>query len=270
MILAHDVENASGSRLVVFLHGILGSRNNWKSFTRRLRERIPDLATAVVDLRNHGESHGFPPPHTVQTAANDVVFLCRHLQRTPDVIVGHSYGGKVALLAALDDLKPREVWSLDSPPGLRTFGDGGEIDRVLSAVRAVPMPVTSRKDVAAFLRAQGLSESLCLWMTTNLRAVSPDDDRLTWKINLSAIDEMLASFGALDLWPRLLDRHRNDSRVVLVRGGRSTRFTDAESHQLTRAVATGAVTDHVLQNAGHWLHTDDPDGLLALLAGSFA
>lgn len=55
----------------------------------------------LVDLRNHGRSagiKGLDPPHDMGNAARDLVNLVKsHEWAWPDVIIGHSMGGKVAL-----------------------------------------------------------------------------------------------------------------------------------------------------------------------------
>jgi esterase len=51
-----------------------------------------------VDLRLHGGSTGFEPPHTLGAAADDVDRLVEHLDFHAAAVMGHSFGGKVALL----------------------------------------------------------------------------------------------------------------------------------------------------------------------------
>lgn len=277
-MLAHDVvagplSDQQGNRaddVVVFAHGILGSRGNWKGFARRFIERAPREKALLVDLRNHGQSHGLPPPHTVEAAADDVAALCRHLGLRPRLVVGHSWGGKAMLdLALRAPTEPGLAGQtvdvaviVDSPPGPRVFGASREeIDRVIEAVSSVPLPVTSRRDLVTLLRERGLSEPIAQWMTTNL------DESMRWKFDLAAIPPMLTSFGALDLWPRLR-AHRPGLDVHLVRGGRSDRWSAAELQQVQSAAAAGVVVDHVIENAGHWVHSDDPESLLQIVLAS--
>ncbi|BAF06793.1 Os01g0862000 [Oryza sativa Japonica Group] len=89
------------------LHGLLGSGRNWRSFSRalasELRDRSPsdEWRMVLVDLRNHGRSAGIKglrPPHDMSTAARDLADLVKARGWAwPDVVVGHSMGGKVAL-----------------------------------------------------------------------------------------------------------------------------------------------------------------------------
>lgn len=55
----------------------------------------------LVDLRNHGKSaeiDGLLPPHNLENAAKDLANLVKSEGWDwPDVIIGHSMGGKVAL-----------------------------------------------------------------------------------------------------------------------------------------------------------------------------
>lgn len=55
----------------------------------------------LVDLRNHGRSvelEGLSPPHDLVNAAKDLADLVKHRGWVwPDVVIGHSLGGKVAL-----------------------------------------------------------------------------------------------------------------------------------------------------------------------------
>jgi pimeloyl-ACP methyl ester carboxylesterase len=58
----------------------------------------------LVDLRCHGESarHGATShrPNGVESAAGDVLDLLRHLKLFPEVLIGHSFGGKVVMSMA--------------------------------------------------------------------------------------------------------------------------------------------------------------------------
>ena len=55
------------------------------------------------------------------------------------------------------------------------------------------------------------------------------------------------------------------ARLLVVAGGRSPAWPE-EDRQLFEAQADpGRAALRVLPNAGHWVHADDPDGLLAVM-----
>ena len=47
---------------MLFLHGLLGRRVNWRSFARSYIARRPSWGAVLVDLREHGDSQGLPGP----------------------------------------------------------------------------------------------------------------------------------------------------------------------------------------------------------------
>jgi pimeloyl-ACP methyl ester carboxylesterase len=268
-------ERARGD-VVVFAHGIMGNRNNWKSFAKKLVERVPETTAVLVDLRRHGDAHDpafVDEDDTVRGAGDDVVRTLRAHGLVPVVFVGHSWGGKCLLAVALERVfaELAHVVVVDAPPGTRTFdGSDEEVIRVVRLVSSLPEGLArDRRHLVEELTARGLSMPLAQWMTTNVvpRVEGPTAEGLSlrWRFEVPAVRRMLADFGALDLWPALL-AHRAPPQVHMVRGGRSDRWRAEELQRLAQAVAAGVVVDTVLERAGHWVHTDDPEGLLAIVA----
>lgn len=263
MTLAYsEVRGAEARRTAFILHGIMGSGRNWRSFASRLAAQHPEWRFVLPDLRAHGDSPPLPPPHTVAACAEDLARLADELE-VPEVVVGHSFGGKVALACTEGRLQPtlRHVVVLDITPGPLTRGLPADIATVLSAVRDAPTPAPSREAIRASLQRHGLSDGLIAWLLTSTRH---HDGEWRWKYDLDAIDQLLADYGRLDYWPLL---ENPPVPVRFVRAGRSDRWTPTE---LARFEACPRVALDVLPDAGHWLHVDDPEGLLALLAPVFA
>jgi pimeloyl-ACP methyl ester carboxylesterase len=129
LILKYDLVSATGStpsRLAVFLHGILGSGANLRTHARRFVEGCPSYQVALMDLRAHGNSREPDgQPDTLTSAARDVLETARQLPLPLHALVGHSFGGKVALEAARLEPIP-QVMTLDSAPGTRTDARGSE------------------------------------------------------------------------------------------------------------------------------------------------
>uniref|UniRef100_A0A453G6Q6 AB hydrolase-1 domain-containing protein n=1 Tax=Aegilops tauschii subsp. strangulata TaxID=200361 RepID=A0A453G6Q6_AEGTS len=103
----------------------------------------------LVDLRCHGDSASIKKrgSHTVASTAFDVLKLIGQLRLSPRVLVGHSFGGKVALSmvdqAAKPLARPVRVWVLDATPGKVRSGLDGEDHPVelIDFLRRMPVQV---------------------------------------------------------------------------------------------------------------------------------
>lgn len=255
------VQDGPPRGIALVLHGLLGSGSNWRSLARRLCAARPDLGVALVDLREHGASQAQPPPHTLASAAADLLELAPHLPAPVALVIGHSFGGKVAL-RYLPRCPPslRAAFIIDSTPSARPEARGSEaVLLVLRALRAVGAAHPSRESFVAALGAQGVSQPTAQWLAMNLRG-APGAYRFA--LDLDAIDALLADYLRTDLWP-LLDSP--PVPVHLVVGSRSAVVDAADRERALAAGARGApVHLHVLP-AGHDVHVDDPEGLLLLL-----
>jgi len=61
---------------------------------------FPAWQVLLVDIRCHGESANLPPPpgpHGVESSAQDILKLLSQLKLFPEVLIGHSFGGKVVM-----------------------------------------------------------------------------------------------------------------------------------------------------------------------------
>lgn len=265
IILPHDVVGGGPpSHTAIILHGILGSRRNWRSFTRRLAQRYPHWRCVTVDLRGHGDAHGASGPHTVDACARDVARLTDTLGAAPRAVIGHSFGGKVALrYAALFPVDLKAVWSLDSPPGLwRRDADGGEIGRLMATIRALPMPTASRKVVNAHFLASGFGRDVAGWMSTSVRRV---EGGVRWRFDLDVVEALMADYATTDAWDAV-ERPLGRVSPHILLAGAGARWIAADRRRL---LAADAATVHVLPDAGHWVHVDDPEGVIETLGATF-
>ncbi|KAL8257145.1 hypothetical protein R6Q59_029186 [Mikania micrantha] len=268
----------------VLLHGILGSRKNWGSFARRLAKEFPNWQFLLVDLRCHGDSASIAKtgPHTVASAALDVLKLLGHLRVTPRVIIGHSFGGKVALSmveqAAKPLARPVRVWVLDATPGKVRAGrdEDDHPAELIKFLNAFPNEVVSKREVISALVCEGFSNDVAQWIVTNLRQINPSNSSsgFSWKFNLDGIAEMYESYEDTNLWDVVEDLPRG-VHVNFLKAERSLhrwalgdlqRIHAAEEQASQEA---GGVEMHVLEDAGHWVHADNPDGLFRILSFSF-
>lgn len=274
MILAHELLTGTDApaRWMLFLHGILGRRINWRSFARTWMERRPGWGAALVDLRDHGESQDLPGPRTVAAAAGDLVPLVEQLMhvhgRPVAGVLGHSFGGKVAILGAAA-LRAAghpvdELWVIDAPPGPRTEPRDLTTDQVIATLADLPLRHDSRSAFVDALITRGITKPTAQWLATNL--VAAVGGGWSFALDLERISALLRDFAAIDTWPTLLAEARAGTKASLILGARSQAVFGAELERARAAAQTGELELAFVVDAGHWVHVDNPSGLLDLLA----
>lgn len=243
------------------LHGIYGRGRNWTTLARQLAGIRPDWASLLVDLRLHGASPDFEPPHTVAAAAADLVVLEDETRREAAAVLGHSFGGKVALVHAAgghDHLS--QVWIIDSTPEARE--PRGSAWRVLETVRGLPAAFPSRAAASEGIVAAGYSRAVAAWLASNLRF---DHGRYVWRLDFEAMEALLRDFFRVDLWD-VVEAPPAGTVLHFVKANDSTVLSEEGCARIEEARQRhGQVFLHRV-DGGHWLHVDNPEAILRLLA----
>ncbi|XP_066238485.1 sn-1-specific diacylglycerol lipase ABHD11 isoform X3 [Saccopteryx leptura] len=84
---------------LVFLHGLFGCKTNFNSIAKALAQQT-GRRVLTVDARNHGDSP-HSPDMSYEAMSQDLQDLLPQLGLVPCVLIGHSMGGKTAMLLAL-------------------------------------------------------------------------------------------------------------------------------------------------------------------------
>lgn len=243
---------------MLVLHGIYGRGSNWRTFARKLCERKPHLGILLVDLRMHGASMGAPPPHSIEACARDVVALIddqAKQDRTVTSILGHSFGGKVALDVRRLWSGLASLWIIDSSPSSRPLDQESTVRDVLAMLKSLPVQFATREDFVARVKDKGFRAGLAQWLAMNLEA---HDGGYRNALDLNAIKELLDDYWQRDLWPSVVTP---GSELTFVIASRDSAVSDTDAQRLRQ---TAGVTVHTLEG-GHWLHVDAQEGLLSLL-----
>lgn len=244
---------------MLVLHGLLGRGSNWRTLTRALVDAHPDWGAALVDLRMHGASLGFVPPHTVEAAAEDLDGVASALPGKVEAVLGHSLGGKVALSWAARRTGLLYAFLLDTNPGPRPEGHGSETSQgVLAALHGLPPRWPSREAFVAKLLALGQPSSIAHWLAMNLVR---EADGFVFSLDLKAMESLLADVLRRDDWP-LLESPPRGLGLYFVLGGRSSTVAGEDLRRLEQLSRKGHLRLTVLPGAGHWVQVDDPEGTL--------
>ena len=278
MPLAHAIVTAAPgedglartpARWMLFLHGILGTGANWRTFAKQIIAADPSWGAVLVDLRLHGESReGFAPPHTVAAAADDVAELIRLLDSrgagSVRGVLGHSFGGKVALALGRERAGDFDhVFVVDSTPSARPDAKGSESTKhVVELLMSLPSEFADRAAFTAWMEERGVSRPTAMWLAMNVRAI-PNTTRFVFSVDLPGIRELLADYFRTDLWD-LLEHPPGPMQTHLVAGGKSGMLDAADRERAARCPTT---TLDVIAEADHWVHVDAPEALRAIILG---
>ncbi|CAE8688760.1 unnamed protein product, partial [Polarella glacialis] len=288
-VLAHKwtdgrgaAEASQSQRVVLLMHGILGSKSNWNTPAKQLLKQVAPLGWRILQLdhRAHGDSPSGEGPHTLESCAADVEeTLCAaglpvDLQ-SELVVCGHSFGGKVALAFAqkrlLEGRPPRQTWIFDSIPGcplelsLEQQRKEQSVSFVLSVVELVAAhgPQVDRAALIASLESQGLVRPVAQWVAQSSRSAPCGGMALGYDV--LAVRELYDAYRNTDLWSVL---ENNQLPLGVIVAGRNQHAWGPEN--LSRLARCNGVTQVTLKDAGHNVHVDDLPGLLRALEQTFA
>ncbi|KQI68079.1 esterase [Loktanella sp. 3ANDIMAR09] len=227
---------ATDKPALLIAHGLFGSARNWGVIAKRLADTRRVIA---VDMRNHGESF-HSDTHRYPEMAEDLAEVIA-AQGGPVDVMGHSMGGKAAMMLALTQpALVRRLIVADIAPTAYAHDQFGP----LNAMRGVDLSaVTTRKDAADQMDIDPAVIPFLL-QSLNLR-----DKR--WDLNL---ETLAADMGHITGWPEV-DAQFNGP-VLMLRGANSDYVTP--DHTATIAALFPQAQTQTIADAGHWLHAEQP------------
>jgi len=224
---------------VMIVHGLYGSGRNWGVIAKRLSDQF---FVITVDLRNHGDSPWLDT-HNYHVMADDLVEVINSLNIKPNII-GHSMGGKAAMVLALK--RPNLVKNLiiaDIAP-VKYEHDQSQF---IEAMQKVDLSkVEKRSDATLALSKFVEDKSLQNFFTQSL-----DIKAKRWKLNLKVLRSEMSEILS---FPKIESEFSGHS--LFLKGEKSD-YIKSEHRKLIKSLFTKA-RFATFKEAGHWLHAEKP------------
>jgi len=244
-------ETGDGPPLII-LHGLFGWKRNWANIAKTLSD---DYRVFTLDLRNHGQSP-HAPEMSYDAMAADVARFIRAHDLGPVPLLGHSMGGKASMVLALREPSLIErllVLDISPIPYDRDYDD------YIAAMRHADLSsASSRAEVDAIMKVEFPDRAIRTFLMQNLLKTS--SGLYGWRVNIDAIE---AHMDDIMGFPEVDSDDAYEGPTLFLGGGQSDYITLAHQAEIDRLFPLADLD--IIDDAGHWVHADQPDALVARL-----
>lgn len=256
MALSLHARTYGEGKPLVILHGLYGSGINWGSMAHKLAEH--GFKVYALDLRNHAASPHHPSMTYVEMAADVLQTVAEH-GLTQASFLGHSMGGKTAMMLALmvpaimDHLIVADI----APVNYRgRIQDKAHRDLIGTMASLDLQRIHSRGEADHALTPSIPEHDLRTFLLSNL---VHRQGHFQWRINLDAIAQGL---------PEILDFKPPPGRTfagpaLFLSAGQSD-YVRQDDFDQARPLFPNAQWQ-VIEGARHWLHVDAPEATFAAI-----
>ncbi|MCH4553283.1 alpha/beta fold hydrolase [Aestuariibaculum lutulentum] len=228
----------------VILHGFLGMGDNWKTLGMQFADQ--GFQVHMVDQRNHGHSFHHQD-FSYEVLVEDLKQYCEIHGLEQIVLLGHSMGGKTAMLFATKypELVSKLIVADISPRFYPVHHDA--ILNGLSALNFDEVKSRGQADkvLAEYVSDMGTRQFLLknlYWKEKGLLALRMNIDVL--KEEVAEVGEPLPSYATFD------------GDTLFLRGDRSEYIGVDDEPIIKRHFPKADIV--TIANAGHWLHAENP------------
>lgn len=229
---------------LLIIHGFLGMSDNWKTLSAQYSAH--GFQVHSLDMRNHGKSF-HSDDFSYEVMVQDVVDYCEYNQLKSIALIGHSMGGKVAMLLATT--YPHLVNKLivaDIGPKFYPLHH----QTILQALNAVNFSVKpSRAEVESTVAEYIFDFGTRQFLLKNLYWVEPG--QLAFRFNLPVFNARIDEIGKA-----LPFENHFDAATLFLRGDKSDYILDADFETIAHHFSQANI--ETVANAGHWLHAENP------------
>ena len=233
---------------MIILHGLFGMLDNWRTIAKMLEDNYQCI---LVDLLNHGRS-----PHddemNYKVMSEDILELMNDLRIDHAVIMGHSMGGKVAMLFSLT--YPEKVDRLiivDISPKKYSGHHQSELQAIESLK---PNEINKRSDaekaLTNFLKDDMVTVQFLLKNLSRLPSGG-----FTWKANMPVL---VGKYN--NLMEEIVFSKPFEKPVLFIKGEQSDSLKDEDWPFILSLFPRAKFV--TIAGAGHWVHADQPQAFI--------
>ena len=242
MEILHSIILGKGEPLFI-LHGFLGMSDNWKTLANSLSE---NYQVHIIDQRNHGRSF-HSEDFTYELMADDLLDYMSWHQLDKVHLLGHSMGGKTAMLFAVEN--PEKVNKLivaDIAPKYYP----AHHQSILEALHAVDFnSIKSRKEIDLIFEKYIPETGIRMFLLKNVYRESKDT--LAYRFNLESLSENIEEIGV-----GLPSRTMFNGKTLFLKGENSGYISQDDEALIHAHFPDSRIV--TISNAGHWLHSENP------------
>ncbi|MCA0154089.1 alpha/beta fold hydrolase [Winogradskyella vincentii] len=228
----------------IILHGFLGMGDNWKTLARKFSES--SFQVHLVDQRNHGRSF-HSDEFDYELLAEDLMHYCQSKGMSEIILLGHSMGGKTAMLFAskYPDLVKKLIVADISPRYYPVHHDV-----ILEGLSQLDFSfVKTRLEADQVLEEYVPQIGVRQFLLKNLYWVYKGE--LGLRINLEVLKENVSEVG------EALPAHAVfEKETLFLRGDRSEYIGEADEAIINSHFPNSEIV--TITKAGHWLHAENP------------
>lgn len=239
---------------LLIIHGFLGMSDNWKTIGSQFAEN--GFQVHLLDLRNHGKSfHSDEFNYNLMT--QDVLEYCTANNLEKVSIIGHSMGGKTAMLFAAEN--PERIDKLIvADIGPKFYPQHHQI--IFDALNAVDFSKKpSRAEVEEIMSQYITDFGTRQFLLKSLYWLEPG--QLAFRFNLAVFNKNMDEIGR-----PLPENAIFNKPTLFIRGGNSNYILDEDYPNIQKHFPDSKI--ETIPNVGHWLHAENPK-LFYEIASSF-
>ncbi|HTP53662.1 MAG TPA: alpha/beta hydrolase [Thermoplasmata archaeon] len=248
--LFYETYSRSGDPTVL-VHGSWADHASWARLVPSLSEA---LALTAYDRRGHGASRGPVRDRPVRDDAGDLALLLESIDLFPAHVIGHSYGGAVALRLAIDRPELVRSVALHEPLFVGLLDDGDATDR--ATAHAARSEIQRLRATARAGDAEGAARAFARWLSPESGPWGPADPGSRARF-VERAERSVEEYGDPEATaPSRAELGALDLPVLLTTGELSLALFHRIQRELSHVLRNA--TTRTLPETGHVPHLTDP------------